>query len=140
MSIRVGDVARRQFVVDQSTMAWFRQVAQDTSRIHCDADYAKSRGFAGVLVYGGIMLAHLSHLLGTQIPGRNGTSVEWSIKYQEPLYIDEPAEIVLEVTFVSPGTGVVQSRFAVMAGDRTVATGTAQSVVPLDEIRADRAT
>ena len=115
-------------------MAWFREVAQDTSRIHCDADYARSRGFAGVLVYGGIMLAHLSHLLGTQIPGRNGTSVEWSIKYQEPLYIDEPAEIVLEVTFVSPGTGVVQSRFAIMAGDRKVATGTAQSVVPLDEI------
>src|SRR5437868_756197 len=121
MSIRVGDVAKRQFVVDRSTMAWFREVAQDTSRIHCDADYARSRGFAGVLVYGGIMLAHLSHLLGAQIPGRNGTSVEWSIKYQAPLYIDEPAEIVLEVTFVSPGTGVVQSRFAIMAGDRKVA-------------------
>jgi acyl dehydratase len=134
MSIRVGDVARRQFVVDQSTMAWFREVAQDTSRIHCDADYAKARGFAGILVYGGIVLAHLSHLLGTQIPGRNGTSVEWSIKYHEPLYLDEAAEIVLEVTFVSPGTGVVQSSFAVMAGARKVATGTAQSVVPLDEI------
>jgi acyl dehydratase len=134
MSICVGNVATRKFVVDDAAMKWFREVAEDTSRIHCDAAYAKSRGFNGVVVYGGIMLAHLSHLLGMHIPGRNGTSVAWSIKYHGPLYVDEPAEIVLEVTFVSPGTGIVESRFSIAAGEKKVATGTAQSIVPLDEI------
>jgi len=117
-------------------MKWFREVAEDTSRIHCDAAYAKSRGFDGVVVYGGIMLAHLSHLLGVRIPGANGASVAWSIKYHRPLYVDEPAEIVLEVTFVSPGTGIVESRFSITAGEKIVATGTAQSIVPPDEIGA----
>jgi 3-hydroxybutyryl-CoA dehydratase len=134
MSICVGSVATRKFVVDEATMKWFRQVAEDTSRIHCDAAYAKSRGFDGVVVYGGIMLAHLSHLLGMRIPGENGASVAWSIKYHNPLYVDEPAEIVLEVTFVSPGTGIVESRFSITAGDKRVATGTAQSIVSADEI------
>jgi 3-hydroxybutyryl-CoA dehydratase len=136
MSICVGNVATRKFVVDDAAMKWFREVAEDTSRIHCDAAYAKSRGFNGVVVYGGIMLAHLSHLLGMHMPGRNGTSVAWSIKYHSPLYVDEPAEIVLEVTFVSPGTGIVESRFSIAAGEKKVATGTAQSIVPLDEIGA----
>jgi 3-hydroxybutyryl-CoA dehydratase len=136
MSICVGNVATRKFVVDEAAMSWFREVAEDTSRIHCDAAYAKARGFNGVVVYGGIMLAHLSHLLGMRIPGRNGTSAAWSIKYHGPLYVDEPAEIVLEVTFVSPGTGIVESRFSIAAGERKVATGTAQSIVPLDEIGA----
>lgn len=134
MSIRVGNVATRKFVVDEVAMKWFREIAEDTSRIHCDAAYAKSRGFDGVVVYGGIMLAHLSHLLGMRIPGDVGASVAWSIKYHNPLYVDEPAEIVLEVTFVSPGTGIVESRFSITAGEKKVATGTAQSIVPLDEI------
>jgi acyl dehydratase len=134
MNIRVGNRATRKFVVDEAAMKWFREVAEDTSRIHCDAAYAKSRGFDGVLVYGGIMLAHLSHLLGMRIPGANGASVAWSIKFHGPLYVDEPAEIALEVTYVSPGTGIVESRFSITAGERKVATGTAQSVVPLDEI------
>lgn len=134
MNVRVGNRATRKFVVDEAAMKWFREVAEDTSRIHCDAAYAKSRGFDGVLVYGGIMLAHLSHLLGMRIPGANGTSVAWSIKYHGPLYVDEPAEIALEVTYISPGTGIVESRFSITAGEKEVATGTAQSVVPLDEI------
>jgi 3-hydroxybutyryl-CoA dehydratase len=134
MKLRVGNVATRKFVVDASTMEWFREVSQDLSRIHCDTAYARSRGFDGVVVYGGIMLAHLSHLLGMYLPGRNGTSAAWSIKYHGPLYVDEAAEIRLEVTYVSPGTGVVESVFSIMAGNKEVATGTAQSVVPLDEI------
>jgi 3-hydroxybutyryl-CoA dehydratase len=134
MAIRVGNIATRRFVVGETVMEWFREVAGDTSRVHCDAAYARSRGFDGVLVYGGIMLAHLSHLLGMCIPGNNGASVAWSIKYHRPLYVDEPAEIVLEVTFVSPGTGIVESRFSITAGKKEVATGTAQSIVPLDEI------
>jgi 3-hydroxybutyryl-CoA dehydratase len=134
MSIRVGNLATRKFVVDAATMNWFREVAQDTSRIHCDAAFARSRGFDGVVVYGGIMLAHLSHVLGMFVPGKNGASVAWSIKYHSPLYVDEPAEIFLEVTYVSPGTGIVESCFSIRAGEKEVATGTAQSVVPLDEI------
>jgi 3-hydroxybutyryl-CoA dehydratase len=134
MNIRVGNRAMRKFIVDEAAMKGFREVAEDTSRIHCDAAYAKSRGFDGVLVYGGIMLVHLSHLLGMRIPGANGASVAWSIQFHGPLYVDEPAEIALEVTYVSPGTGIVESRFSITAGERKVATGTAQSVVPLDEI------
>jgi 3-hydroxybutyryl-CoA dehydratase len=136
MRIRVGNVATRKFVIDEAAMKWFREVAEDTSRIHCDAAYAKSRGFEGVLAYGGIMLAHLSHLLGMHIPGDRGTSVAWSIKYHGPLYVDEPAEINLEVTYVSQGTGIVESRFSIAAGEKLVATGTAQSIVPLGEIEA----
>jgi acyl dehydratase len=136
VAIRVGDIAARKFVVDAATMSWFQQVAEDTSRIHCDHVYAQARGYADVVVYGGILIAHLSHLLGMKIPGSNGTSIGWSIKFHNPLYVGEEAEITLEVASLSAATGVVESKFSIMAGEKKVATGTTQSIVPLEEIQA----
>lgn len=135
MAIQVGDRASRKFVVDAATMRWFQEVAEDTSRIHCDRAYAKTRGYTDVVVYGGILLAHLSHLLGMKIPGPNGTSIGWSVKYHNPLYVDEAAEITLEVANVSAATGVVEGKFSIMAGQKKVATGTTQSIVPLGQIQ-----
>ncbi len=136
MTIRAGDTASRDFVVDENAMHWFQSVSGDTSRIHCDEAYAKSRGYDGVIAYGGIMLAHLSHLLGMRIPGENGTSISWTIRYHAPLYLGEPARISLEVVNTSPATGVVESKFRIAAGERTIASGTAQSIVPSGEIAA----
>jgi len=136
VAIRVGDRAARKFVIDGATMRWFQEVAEDTSKIHCDRAYAQSRGYADVIAYGGILVAHLSHMLGMKIPGTSGTSIAWSIKFHEALYVGEQAEIVLEVTYVSAATGVVEAKFKIMAGQKQVASGTTQSIVPLDEIGA----
>jgi acyl dehydratase len=129
-------MAVRKFVVDAATMRWFQEVAEDTSRIHCDRAYAQARGYADVVVYGGILVAHLSHLLGMKIPGPSGTSIAWSIKFHDPLYVGEEAEIRLEVAYLSAATGVVEGKFSIMAGAKRVATGTTQSIVPLEEIQA----
>jgi 3-hydroxybutyryl-CoA dehydratase len=134
MAVRLGDRAARKFVIDEASMRWFQEVAQDTSRIHCDRSYAQSRGYADVLAYGGILIAHLSHLLGMQIPGSNGTSTAWSIKFHEPLYLGEEAEITLEVSYVSAATGIVEGKFNVMAGEKRCATGTTQSLLPLQDM------
>jgi acyl dehydratase len=136
VAIQVGDAVARTFAVDAATMSWFREVAEDSSRIHCDSAYAKARGYADVVVYGGILMAHLSHLLGMGIPGSNGTSIAWSIKFHEPLYVAEEAQIRLEVTYVSVATGVVEAKFTVTAGEKRVASGTTQSLVPLEQIQA----
>lgn len=132
--IRVGDKAVRNFVVDEGAMQWFQRVSEDTSRIHCDPDFAHARGYEGVIVYGGVMLAHLSHLLGTAIPGQRGMSISWSIKYRDPLYVGESAIIEIEVVDVSPGTGVVESKFRVVAGEKLVANGKVQSIVPVEDL------
>jgi acyl dehydratase len=134
MPIRVGDKASRDFVVDQRAMTWFQSVAEDMSRIHTDAAYAQERGYDGVIAYGGIMLAHLSHLLGARIPGADGTSVKWTINYRKPLYLDEPATVEIEVVAVSTAVGLVECKFTIATKDRTVATGITQSIVPIGNI------
>jgi len=134
MTVRVGDSAARDFVVSEADMRAFQALSGDMSRIHCDGAYAKSRGYEGVIVYGGIMLAELSHVLGMMVPGANGTSLVWTIKYRKPLYVGEAARLELTVTNVSPATGVVDAKFAIQSGDKRVASGTTQSIVPPEEL------
>ena len=132
--IRVGDSTTHDFVVDQDAMRWFQATSKDFSRIHCDSEFARQRGFKDVIAYGGIMLAHLSHVVGMKLPGPSGTSTKWTISYREPLYVGEPARIGLEITYASKATGMIEGKFRIVSGDRVIATGTTQSIVPVDEI------
>ena len=132
--IKAGDTATHDFVIDEAAMRWFQSMSKDTSRIHCDPEFANQRGYKDVIAYGGIMLAHLSHVLGMQLPGPSGTSTKWTITYREALYVNEPARLTLEINYASKATGIVEGKFRIAAGDRIVATGTTQSILPPDEI------
>jgi 3-hydroxybutyryl-CoA dehydratase len=132
--IRVGQIVVREFTVDHEAMRVFRHLSQDTSRIHCDRAFAQARGFRDEIVYGGIMLAQLSGALGTQLPGTNGTSTKWTINYRGPLYVGERAKLTLKVENISEATCIVDLKFRIEAGDRLVAAGTAQSIVPQEDL------
>jgi len=137
MPIAVGDVVEHRFVVETEQMAAFQALSNDYSRIHTDDEYAHSRGFKGAIVYGGIMMAHLSYVLGSKIPGSLGTSGRWQVDYRAPLYVGDSAVLRLEVTYVSKPMGVIQAKFTIRAREGLVATGTVQSFVPETEIAGE---
>lgn len=125
-----GLTAERAFTIDSETMAAFARMSGDTSAVHTDPVFARSRGFQDVIVYGGLMLAKLSGALGSLLPGDEGVSARWSIDFRSPLYVGEAAVLSLEVAHVSAAVGLVELRFSIRAGERLVARGTAQSLVP----------
>jgi len=134
MKIVPGMVAEHAFVVSEADMAAFISLSGDRSKIHTDSDYARRRGYPNVIVYGGIILAKLSYILGSMIPGDRGVSVRWTIDYRKALHVGEAAAIELTVTGTSPSTGLVEAKFAVRVGGRVIATGRTQSVVPREEL------
>jgi acyl dehydratase len=132
--IRVGDSVEHGFTVTRDDMTAFRRLSADSSLIHTDADFARERGFRDVIVYGGLMMMQLSHVVGQLLPGRHGTSVKWTVNYRSALYVDEPACLSLRVVNVSPGVGLVEAKYKIVCGDRLVAEGQTQSLLPLDLI------
>jgi acyl dehydratase len=134
MGLAVGDEARRAFHIDDAAMAAFQALSGDVSLIHTDPDYARSRGFDGVIAYGGLFLAHLSHTVGMLIPGVRGLSTRWSINYRRPMYPGQSGEIILTVVNVSAATGLVDCRFRIESGGKTVATGETQSLLPPEDL------
>lgn len=130
MTLHAGQSVVHTFTIDAAAMRAFQALSGDMSAVHCDTEFARARGFDDVIVYGGLLLAQLSHVLGMQLPGTSGTSVRWTIDYRGPLYVGEAATLTLEIVDVSSGTGLVNSRFTIATVARKVATGTAQSLLP----------
>jgi hypothetical protein len=48
--------------------------------------------------------------------------------------VDESACLKLQVVNVSPATGLVEARYRIVAGERLIAEGQTQSLVPLEQI------
>ena len=134
MRIRVGAHAEFTFAVSAADMDAFIALSGDRSSIHTDHAYAKSRGYGGVIVYGGILLAKLSYVLGTKVPGDHGISTRWTIDFRTPLLVDEPATIRLDIIDASPATGLVEAKFKIRTATSLVATGRTQTMLPRDEI------
>lgn len=115
------------FCVTREEMAAFANLSGDRSLVHTDDDFAKHHGFREAIVYGGILLAKLSHCLGTHLPGPRGVSMEWSIRYHAPLYVGETAVFHAEVKHVSEAVYAVEIAYRVTQDGRKIASGEAHS-------------
>ncbi|MEM9735839.1 MAG: MaoC/PaaZ C-terminal domain-containing protein [Pseudomonadota bacterium] len=124
-----GQTASLDFRVTAAEMALFQELSGDFSRIHTDPAFAEAHGFDAPIVYGGLMLAKLSAMLGEHLPGPRGISVSWSITYRKPLYVGEQAVLSFEIASVSAATALVAGRYRIEVGTRLVAEGRTQSIV-----------
>ncbi|MEO5335354.1 MAG: hypothetical protein H7841_00460 [Magnetospirillum sp. WYHS-4] len=126
-----GRTERLAFRVGAAEMEAFAVLSGDRNPLHLDEDFARGRGFAGRVVYGGLILAQVSRLLGMRLPGRDGVWVSVRMDFRAPLYLDEDALLEAAVAHVSEAGRLVKIRLAVKAGDRLVASGSAESVMGL---------
>jgi acyl dehydratase len=124
-----GATARFSFSISAEDMDAFALLSGDTNPLHTDDAFARAKGFAGRVVYGGLLVAQVSRLLGMELPGRDGVWMGLKIDFRNPLFIDEPAELDAVVDRVSEAVSLVRLKFSIRAGERLIATGTAESKV-----------
>jgi len=117
------------FVVTLSDMAAFQELSGDDSLIHTDAEFSARHGFGAPIVYGGVMLAKLSRVLGTMVPGRRGVSMAWSIVYRKPLHVNETAVLTATVDHISEATRSINLKFDIRRGSDLIATGKTESLI-----------
>lgn len=110
-------------------MSVFAALSNDKSKIHTDDEFARRHGFRESIVYGGILLAKLSHCLGTHLPGPAGVSMEWTIRYHAPLYTGEKVIFRAEAASFSEAVGAVEIHYKITREGKRIASGTALSRV-----------
>jgi 3-hydroxybutyryl-CoA dehydratase len=118
-----GDSRALTFTISADDMQAFARASGDTSLIHTDAAFAQANGFRGPIVYGAQMMAKLSQMLGTLLPGSRGVSLAWSIEFEQPLYAGEEATLTLTVDHVSEAVGVLTSSYDIKRGADRIAKG-----------------
>ena len=107
-------------------MESFRKLSGDENPLHFDAEFAKQRGFRGPVVYGGLIVARVSGLIGSVMPGPGAVWTGLSLDFRNPLYAGEEAVLTGKISHRSDAAKLMTIDLKVAVADRTVANGSAE--------------
>ena len=117
------------FHVTAQQMQQFAELSGDFNPLHTDDAFARSKGLEGAVVYGALMVAKVSQLIGMRLPGRDSVWASVSLDFRKPLYVGQAAQVEGVITAVSESTGMVGLKLTVRAAGKVLAKGTAEVVV-----------
>lgn len=124
-----GQQAVVDFEVSAREMQLFAELSGDFNPLHTDDAFARAKGFEGAVVYGALMVAKVSQLIGMRLPGRDSVWASLSLDFRKPLYVGQAAQVEGVVTDVSASTGMVALKLSVRAAGKMLAKGTAEVVL-----------
>jgi len=79
----------------------FTKTTGDINPMHIDNDFAKAKGFNGVLCYGMLTASFYSTLVGVYIPGKYAIFQEADISFQKPVHIGDSLRIKGKVSEIN---------------------------------------
>ena len=82
-------------------MALFCQLSGDTNPLHMEDSFARKRGFRSRVVYGLLMAAYVSRMVGMFLPGRNCLLLGVDLKFLSPCYVGDTIEVTAVVREIS---------------------------------------
>jgi len=128
-SLREGDKARVPVRFSEKDLDSFAALSGDRNPIHLDEAYARARGFEGRVVYGALIAASISRLLGEELPGPGCVWHSLTLEFKSPLYAGQDAELAAEVSYWSDEHRIVKLDLALRRGEAVLARGKAQAGV-----------
>jgi 3-hydroxybutyryl-CoA dehydratase len=112
-----GEIVQLEFVVTEQDMALFQKLSGDTNPLHSDAAFARARGFGAPVVFGGLLVAQISRLLGNHLPGPGCVWQNLTLRFRAPLAVGQPALLVAEVRHLAAALNVLVLKIEVRAAD-----------------------
>lgn len=134
MAVDTPTTADLEFCIADREMEAFRALSGDTNPLHDDAGYARQRGFDGRVVYGGLLVAQVSRLLGSHLPGHGCVWRSVTLRFRSPLYVGEAARLTGTVVHANEDLGVMNLTLRIEAGGRTIAEGEAAAILARERV------
>lgn len=110
-------------------MDTFSRLSGDFNPLHLEARFAQDMGFDGPVVFGALIIAKVSCLLGMHLPGSGGMWTGLEMNFRNPLYVDEHATLIGKLQHLSEATGMLSLKLRVETESRCIATGSAETIV-----------
>lgn len=126
--IRPGLTEKMRFTITARDMEDYARLSGDHNPLHNDAGFARGKGFAGPVVYGGLLVGQISRLLGMALPGLHATWTGLSVQFKSPLYVDQPAELAAEVIRVYDSTRMIHLSVRIHGPSGVVAAAKVESL------------
>ena len=108
---RLNDRHVSRIVVGERNTRAFAELSGDQNPIHVDDDSARRFGFPRRVAYAGVLLAEISRIIGTRLPGPGALCLSYQFDFKAPVFVGEAVVFESVVAHVSPAAGAVLVKF-----------------------------
>ena len=102
---------KRSFTVSPAVYTAFQQCSGDYNPLHTDEEFARGKGFPEKVMYGNILNAFVSMLIGECLPTKNVIIHSQDIQYKKPVYLNDVLWAELSVEGVHESVNTVEFKF-----------------------------
>ncbi|HEX2870082.1 MAG TPA: MaoC/PaaZ C-terminal domain-containing protein [Polyangiaceae bacterium] len=129
VEFHVGQSVTVDLWIDDEQMRRFAELSGDFNPLHTDEAFARAKGFRGRVVYGALLLARVSELIGMRLPGRDSVWARVDFEFSSPLYVNQSAQLEARIASFSGATGLLELRLNLQRDGKRIAKGRAEVVV-----------
>lgn len=129
-TLEIGDGAERTFAVTDEAVRAFAAVSGDDNPVHLDDDYARRTAFRGRVAHGMLLGAHISAVLGKDLPGPGSVYLSQTLNFEQPVKIGALVKVRVEVVAKDEASRKLTLATVCTVGDQLVATGEAVVIPP----------
>lgn len=103
---------KRSFTVTQDVYTAFQQCSGDYNPLHTDEEFAKSKGFPQRVMYGNILNAFVSTLIGECLPTKNVIIHTQDTQFKNPVFLNDTLEAELKIDEIFESINTIIFKFA----------------------------
>ena len=127
MIFKTGDLFIEIFVITDKTYSGFIQLFKDENPLHTDEQFAKEKGFKGIVMHGNILNGFISYFIGECLPTKNVIIHSQEIQYKVPIYLNDKLKLEAEVKGIYESVNAVELKYNFTnSASKTVAKGKVQ--------------
>ena len=108
------------YQVTQEVYDHFQRCSLDYNPLHTDSAYANSKGFRGIVMYGNILNAFISHFVGMLLPAKELMIQSQDISFHKPVFLNDEILLESEIDIVSEAVNIInyKLKFRRLTGEK----------------------
>jgi 3-hydroxybutyryl-CoA dehydratase len=101
----------KNFIVDELVYKTFQACSCDLNPLHVDENYAIDKGFKGKVMYGNILNAFISYIVGECLPTKEVIIHSQTINYLLPVYLNDSLKLELSINEIYESVNAIDLKF-----------------------------
>lgn len=98
---------RNTYYVTPEVYYSFQRCSNDYNPLHTDPLFSSDKGFSGIVMYGNILNAFISHFVGMLLPSREVMILAQDISFRKPVYLNDEISLNAEVEKFSEMANII---------------------------------
>lgn len=123
--INVGDLASFERIITGDDLTKFADISGDYNPLHLDENYAAETEFKGRVVYGMLLGALLSRLIGMELPGKKALLLKECLEFKKPAWVGDKLLVKGRVVHKSEASRIIELVIEIYNGKELLASGSA---------------